>query len=583
VMNFWRRAAERPADRGASFFEYAALLAVVSGIIAALVLADVPEQILSRTGSVICKALGGSDCGGPVNSGQPNAGQNPKASDGDDGDCEGNVFQKGLCHTGNFLGGVGKAFWNDIIYPTGMSFKGFGLGLWDIGTGVWEGVTFTGCLLHICSHDGFKSNWSAIGALFTTDPRETIPVLWDEMTKHCRKWSNEDVARCATGFIGSLVGTKGLNKLGKLGKLGKIPEGALSKIDELADGAKDAANRAERLAREGKVDEAQRSADEAARKADEAEAEARRNGCRVGSLAPPGEPGGVLFGRMGAGVPTRAHQGLAVPVSLEGDECPPKSAKEARRQAGRAAKAVLKTRLKTLGLSDADIDALLGKIKDTDKGSLDALRKTLDATSDAAKARHITEALGDLAGLAGRNGLTNQSIQGVIARLKNASGQPLNAENRALPSLAAEVSHARRVADSGQVKPGTRIAIGAKGGTDFGGGHKVEFPAGVDADVAYVDASGRVHLNEVKETMNALISTLKKENGGQLDKYKNWEASSNGKAKFVVMSADGADDLFKPAFRTQLQQLIDSGIPVEIAGKEYDSAALRAAQARGHF
>ncbi|TDD79605.1 hypothetical protein E1293_22940 [Actinomadura darangshiensis] len=527
-----------------------------------MVLAGIPEKVVSKTGTIICQAFGGTGCGSPDGGGRPQAGDGDRPGGDDDGGgggCKGNIFQKGFCHAKN---GVSSA-----ASGTGNFFKGAGLGVWDAGVGIFEGGAFVACLAHICSHDGFKSNWGGLKQL-VTNPKDSLKAIWDDATKHCRKFTDdaEEAGRCTTNIIGSIVGGKGLNKLNKLKKLPggkKTPDGP--KVPNLADDAKRSADEAERLAREGKLDEAQKAADEARKKADEAERKAREQGCPV-ALGPPGlllrHPS---YGRTGA---------VAVAVCPAGQ-----SAKQARREAGRAQKAVLGPRLKQLGLGQEQADALLKSIKDTDANSLDALQRTLQHADDPAKAPHIKTALDDLAALSKDDRITAPSLQGALAKLKNASGEKLDAEHRALPSLSAEVNRARQVADSGQVKPGTKVAIGAKGATDLGGGHKVTFPQGVDADVAYVDSKGVVHLNEVKDGMNAFLGTLKSDK--QIPKYSQWARETGGQPKFVVNSGGKANELFRhPA---EVQKLIDSKIPVEIDGKTYDSEALRRAQEQGHF
>ncbi|MEU8122742.1 hypothetical protein AB0C21_28865 [Spirillospora sp. NPDC049024] len=555
------------------------MIAVAAGIIAAMVLAGIPDKVLSGTGTAVCKLFGGTDCGGSNGGGRPQdgagqqpqggggrpqagGGERPKKDDGDGGGCKGNIFQKGFCHTKNGLSSAASG--------TGNFFKGAGLGVWDAGVGIVEGGAFVACLAHICSHEGFKSNWGGLGQL-VTNPKDSLKAIWDDATKHCRKFTDdaEEAGRCTTNIIGSIVGGKGLNKLNKLKKL---PHGKetpdVPKVPNLADDAKRSADEAARLAREGKLDEAQKAADNARKKADEAEQKAKEQGCPV-ALGPPG----LLLGH-----PSYGRTGAVAVASIA--MCPAaENAKQARREAGRAQKAVLGPRLKELGLSQEQADALLKSIKDTDTNSLDALQRTLEHADDPAKAPHIKTALDDLATLSKDNRITAPSLQGTLAKLKNASGEKLDAEHRALPSLAAEVNRARKVVDSGQVKPGTKVAIGAKGATDFGGGHKVTFPQGVDADVAYVDANGVVHLNEVKDGMNAFLGTLK--NDKQIPKYSQWAQETGGQPKFVVNSGGKANDLFKhPA---EVQKLIDSKIPVEIDGKTYDSDALRRAQEQGHF
>ncbi|NED58881.1 hypothetical protein G3I24_49360, partial [Micromonospora aurantiaca] len=62
MVGFWTRAVDRRRDHGASFLEYGALLAVVAGIVTAMFLTEIPQTVMSKTGTAICRIFAGSDC-----------------------------------------------------------------------------------------------------------------------------------------------------------------------------------------------------------------------------------------------------------------------------------------------------------------------------------------------------------------------------------------------------------------------------------------------------------------------------------------------------------------------------------------
>ncbi|MBC6458962.1 hypothetical protein [Actinomadura sp. HBU206391] len=96
----------------------------------------------------------------------------------------------------------------------GQEFCDFGQGIyrgtWDIVTGTWDGVTFIGCLVHICSHGAFKDGWSGIGSLFTTNPIDTLKSMWDDSTKDIREdWNNDHHGTAAGRAVPAVLGMVG--------------------------------------------------------------------------------------------------------------------------------------------------------------------------------------------------------------------------------------------------------------------------------------------------------------------------------------------------------------------------------------
>jgi hypothetical protein len=151
-------------------------------------------------------------------------------------------------------------------------------------TDLWDGVTFAGCLVHLCSHDAFKENWSGIGALFTTNPLTTLKTIWDESTKNVRDdWNNghqvRAVFRAVPTVLGAVFGGKGLTKLKNLKDLKGLKNSKRggNGTPDPPKTADEAAQRAEQAARTGDVPEAKKSLKDARSRLKEAEKEARKN------------------------------------------------------------------------------------------------------------------------------------------------------------------------------------------------------------------------------------------------------------------------------------------------------------------
>ncbi len=227
------RPPQRP-DRGEGPVSYLAVILLLAVIAGSVVVTGVSDRVVKGVESAICEVTSGKKCQedgngtapgpGPV-AGRPSPGPTtappgtgstppPKLKDTATGVTQGKP-DNGNCYE-----------WLDWLCA---GVDGLRLGTVDAGKDIWDGVTFAGCLLHICSHDGFKSNWGSIGALFTTNPVTTASTIWDEATKPVRDdWNNghkvRSVFRAIPSALGTIFGGKGLTKLKYLGGR-KKPDG----------------------------------------------------------------------------------------------------------------------------------------------------------------------------------------------------------------------------------------------------------------------------------------------------------------------------------------------------------------------
>ncbi|MFF5262263.1 hypothetical protein ACFY4C_25280 [Actinomadura viridis] len=196
------RVRSSPADRGEGAVSFIAVIALLSLLVAAAVVA-VPDGVRSELRQAVCAASGQRDCTtAPAAAGVGTPGAAGPASDRPgahrppDGNC------------GNRL---------DWLCAT---VDGLRLGSWDALKGLWEGVTFTTCLAHICSHPAFKDGWAGLGDLIA-HPIDSAQTIWDDTTKPVRDdWNGEHkvraVARTVPTALGIVFGGKGITKIGKL-------------------------------------------------------------------------------------------------------------------------------------------------------------------------------------------------------------------------------------------------------------------------------------------------------------------------------------------------------------------------------
>ncbi|WP_067820976.1 hypothetical protein [Actinomadura kijaniata] len=197
-------------DRGEGAPSYLAVVLLIAGVVAAVSLSSVPAQLVDGIKDAVCQVIGAGDCrdggrGAPATAaptpsarasepGKRDRGDEKKDEKKDDGNCWD---------------------WADWACAT---VDGLRLGTGDVLTDVWDGATFTGCLVHICSHEGFKSNWGSLKDLVTTNPVDTGKRIWDESTKKIRDdWNNghkvRAVARAVPTVLGTIFGGKGLTKI----------------------------------------------------------------------------------------------------------------------------------------------------------------------------------------------------------------------------------------------------------------------------------------------------------------------------------------------------------------------------------
>jgi hypothetical protein len=168
--------------------------------------------------------------------------------------------------------------------------------------------------------------------------------------------------------------------------------------------------------------------------------------------------------------------------------------------------------------------------------------------------------------------LDGPSLQRVLSRMRGGANLHTVLENLA------ELRHANRVAAGGAVAQGSTMHIGVVAGqpVKLSDGRTVKIDPVDEADVVCLGSNGVVHLDEVKNTANALTGKLAK-NPDYFKKMLKWQdaggADDRRKVSVTIESANGWTDVFGRT--AALRRLIDAGLPLHIAGRTWTPDKMR--------
>jgi hypothetical protein len=168
--------------------------------------------------------------------------------------------------------------------------------------------------------------------------------------------------------------------------------------------------------------------------------------------------------------------------------------------------------------------------------------------------------------------LDGPSLQRVLSRMRGGANLHQVLENLA------ELRHANRVAASGGVAEGSRMHIGVVAGepVKLSDGRTVKIDPVDEADVIWLGSDGVVHLDEVKNTANALTGKLTK-NPDYFKKMLEWRdagaADGPRRVSVTIESETGWTDVFGRT--AAMRKLIDAGLPLQIAGRTWSPEKMR--------
>jgi hypothetical protein len=141
----------------------------------------------------------------------------------------------------------------------------------------------------------------------------------------------------------------------------------------------------------------------------------------------------------------------------------------------------------------------------------------------------------------------------------------------------AEVRAARDVIESGDLAPGTKVVANAHGGSisdDLGDGTRIDIHPVPQADLLYKASDGKIHIEEVMGTPNALKGKLIEKK--QLARLFRWlDADRNG--RFIGYRMPN-EDIWTGLFhgkRDTLQMVIERKMPLTIGNKTYSVKQLK--------
>jgi hypothetical protein len=224
-------------DRGAGITEYAAVILLVAGITATVVFSGADARVAAFLGRAVDAVPGAAaapgTATGPVTAAAPSGTGtgDPPPRPADDGAVAG--FSDG----GDVLGydpswWDGEGTWGAPSDDMPLfGFQDRGGYRWDCGrvfdfacklgggaasgaVETWGGIADTACLLHLCSHSGFRDNWAAVSDgithVFTRNPLTTAGEMWDGFIEPFEEsagqggfWNNGGYA--AAGTVGGIL------------------------------------------------------------------------------------------------------------------------------------------------------------------------------------------------------------------------------------------------------------------------------------------------------------------------------------------------------------------------------------------
>ncbi len=161
------------------------------------------------------------------------------------------------------------------------------------------------------------------------------------------------------------------------------------------------------------------------------------------------------------------------------------------------------------------------------------------------------------------NKIHKENLQAIISQLKSAKTVD------EFDQVFAELRHPNRLVHLGIVAEDSLIFTSAKKGNDYTLGlTKVKINPVSEADTLYIDNNGIIHIDEVKNTANALRDKLLK-TPEQLERMKDWcnLDSVNREIGVVIETENGWTSLFaaRPGETAVLRTLIDERVPLTIA------------------
>ncbi|GGV80226.1 hypothetical protein [Streptomyces massasporeus] len=408
---------------------------------------------------------------------------------------------------------------------------------------------------------GYTTNWWG-------DKTDELSEKWDEGNYVSSVWgwinSPEDFVsdlaidtfvdkeNWEKGNYGASIGNTVVNVVGifspkTITKFTKFKK--LAEVGESLDKAADAAEKARKAAEAGDAEGARKAARDADEAADAAEKQARESGCTIAAPAhripyggtPPGTATGLLTGSSGTGTTLLAAGPSGSPyVVLAQDGCDEEAkegAQDAREKADEAQQLALEAQAEAakaairqgrLSIDERNIDDFVGNAKKNPG------KKEIGKDQAAA-------ALDELTDLAGRENVDRAGASKLGSEVTNA-----RTASR-LEEMLAEVRGVRRASEDAAPDSTVHTAVGSEHNrrqVEVTRGETVDVSNVPDADVLYKGRDGKVHLVEVKNTVNP---TRQPEFVGKINTLSDWQKANPGRTTRVeIDKPDKWTEVFRP-------------------------------------
>ncbi|MER7898717.1 hypothetical protein ABTX62_22060 [Streptomyces sp. NPDC096046] len=389
-----------------------------------------------------------------------------------------------------------------------------------------------------------KGNYVSSVWGWVNSPEDFVSDLATDTFVDKENWEKGNYGASAGNTVVNFIGIFSPKTITKFTKFKNLAE-----VSESLDKATDAAEKTRKAAEAGDAEGARKAAKDADEAADTAEKQARESGCTIAAPArripyggnPPGTTTGLLTGSSGTGTTILAAGPPDSPyVILAEDGCDEEAkerAQDAREKADEAQQLALEAQAEAakaaikqgrLSIDERNIDDFVRNAKDNPG------KKEIGKEQAAA-------ALDELTDLAGRKNVDRAGASKLGSEVTNA-----RTASR-LEEMLAEVRGVRRASEDAAPDSTVHTAVGSEHNrrqVEVAPGETVDVSDVPDADVLYKGRDGRVHLVEVKNTVNP---TRQPEFVGKINTLSEWEKANPGRTTRVeIDKPDKWTEVFRP-------------------------------------
>ncbi|MFD7240447.1 hypothetical protein [Streptomyces massasporeus] len=385
----------------------------------------------------------------------------------------------------------------------------------------------------------FSSVWGWVNS-----PEDFVSDLAVDAFVDKENWEKGNYGASVGNTVVNVIGIFSPKTITKFSKFNKLAE-----VGESVDKAVDAAEKARKAAKVGDAEGARKAAKDADEAADAAEKRARESGCTIAAPArripyvgtPPGSSTGLLAGSHGTGTTILAAgpSGSAyVVLAQDGcDEEAKEGARDAREKADEAQQLALEAQAEAakaaikqgrLSIDERNIDDFVRNAKENPgkkEIGKDQAAAALDELTDLARRENVDRAGASKLGSEVTNARTASRLEEMLAEVRGVRRASEDAAPDSTVHTAVGSEHNRRQVE---VAPGETVDVS-------------NVP---DADVLYKGRDGRVHLVEVKNTVNP---TRQPEFVGKINTLSEWKKANPGRATRVeIDKPDKWTEVFRP-------------------------------------